>query len=71
MKGVRIMSFRNWLYETLIGEDIIDPVEIDVDELDIDILIATTDLEENDIDNYRIQFEESCRHEGITPDFDI
>lgn len=65
------MSYKEWLYAELENEGVINPLEVDVDELDKDYLLQTTDVEEDDLDNYAAQFEEHCANRGETPIWDL
>lgn len=65
------MTFRNWLYESLVKEHIIDSDDFDVDDYTADDILQCTELDEEDLLNYKAQYEEGCRLEGSVPEFDL
>ena len=64
------MSFKEWLYEQLVNDDIIDD-STSVEEVSEAMLLEDTELEEYDIENYRSQFVEHCAGLGVQPKWDV
>lgn len=65
------MSFREWLYEVLVSEGVIDEEDFEMDEFSAQDLIESTYLDEEDLKNYRDQFVGTCERQGQTPEFDV
>lgn len=65
------MSFKEWLYDELINDDVISPDEYDVDELTVTLILSSTEVEEDDLENYKEQFEEHCDSNGEEPIWDL
>lgn len=65
------MSFKEWLYAELQNDEVIDPDEVDLEELSEDMLLAETEVTEDDLENYKNQFREHCESTGDTPDWDL
>lgn len=65
------MSYVEWLYDQLCEDGFIDSIEYERDELTKTLLISSTELEEDDLDNYEEQFKEHCSDRGIEPDWDL
>lgn len=65
------MSYVEWLYDQLCEDGFIDSSEYERDELTKTLLISSTELEEDDLDNYEEQFKEHCSDRGIEPDWDL
>lgn len=64
------MSFRNWLYNMLFEEGVIDE-SFDADEFTVDDLLESTELDVEDLQNYRDQFTEHCASTGAEPEYDF
>jgi hypothetical protein len=65
------MSFREWLYDQLLADDLIDEDMYTADDINEDMMLTETDLESYDIDIYRDQFEEHCKSVGVEPEWDV
>jgi len=66
------MSFREWLYDTLISLEVITEDDFSsCEEMTEELLLNTTEVESWDLDEYKNQFELHCNKQGITPDFDL
>ena len=64
-------TFREWLYSQLVAEEEIAPDDVDCDDFELEDLYMCTDIDEEDIENYRTQYKEVCSDCGYEPDFDI
>lgn len=64
-------SFKEWLYAQLVGDEIIGEDDYDMDELDELTLLSETDLEQDDLENYKAEFEQHCASIGSQPDWDL
>ena len=63
--------FSDWLLDVLKAEGVLDD-DADVSEvLDLDMLMMDTDLDEMDIEEFRAEYKERCKMEGVQPEFDI
>ena len=65
------MSFKEWLYDELVNDDVIDSEEVELYELTESFLMDTTELTEDDLEAYRSQFVEHCENKGVTPEWDV
>lgn len=65
------MSFKEWLYAELINDGYVDEEDFDIEDMDEDTLLAETDVDEMDMENYRNQFVEHCAAEGTNPIWDL
>ena len=65
------MSFKEWLYDELVNDGVIDSDEVEADELTVDFLMETTELDECDIETYREQFAEHCSSYQELPIWDV
>lgn len=65
------MSFRAYLYDLLVEEHVITEEELDVDSYTAEDLLECTELDEEDLLNYKRQFVELCKREGVNADFDV
>lgn len=65
------MSYKEWLYAELQNDEVIDPDEVELDELSEEMLLDTTELTEDDLENYKNQFKEHCAAQGEEPDWDM
>lgn len=66
------MSYKEWLYNQLVDEEIIDEFDYeDADEVSRTVLLTETELEEDDLDNLENQFVEYCRTHGEQPIMDL
>lgn len=64
------MSFKEWLCTELIEEGVVDE-DIDPDELSTQMLLEDTELDEEDIENYKQQFAEHCENLDKEPSWDL
>lgn len=65
------MSFKEWLYDQLVNEEVIYEDDVDKDEFTKDFILSATDLEESDINNYEAQFIEHCDGMAVEPELDL
>lgn len=64
-------SYREWLYIQLENDGVINTDEVSVEELSEEFLIETTELEVDDLLNYKDQYIEHCNRMGIEPVIDV
>lgn len=64
------MSFKEWLYEELMNNGVIDDT-FDEDEIDLNTLYTETELDEDSYDQYKREFEEHCALIGQEPIWDV
>lgn len=64
-------SYREWLYIQLENDGVIDTDDISAEEISEEFLIETTDLEVDDLLNYKDQYIEHCNRMGIKPVIDV
>lgn len=65
------LSFLNWLYDELVNDEIIDPAEVDIDELSKEFLLTETECTEEDYQNYKDQFIQNCESVSESPEWDV
>ena len=65
------MSYKEWLYDELVNDGFIDESEYEADELTKSLILTSTEVDEDDLDNYAEQFKEHCDSRGDTPDWDL
>lgn len=65
------MSYREWLYYQLIGDEVIDEDDYTTEELTKEVILQETEVEELDLENYESQFIEHCKGLGVDPDWDL
>lgn len=65
------LSFLNWLYDELVNDEIIDPAEVDIDELSKEFLLTETECTEEDYQNYKDQFTQNCESVSESPEWDV
>jgi len=65
------MSFKEWLYDQLCNDGVIDEYEVDADDVTEEMLLTSTDVEEEDYHNYKEQFVEHCRALGVSAIWDV
>lgn len=65
------MQFGEWLRNYLVEDEVIDKETLDTmtDPLSAQELIECTELDEDEINNYKTQYEEECQSEGSEPDY--
>ena len=71
IREVHIMSYTEWLYDELVNDGFIDESEYEADELTKSLILTSTEVDEDDLDNYAEQFKEHCDSRGETPDWDL
>lgn len=64
-------SYSVWLYDELENDGVIDSSEVELEDLTTSFLLSTTDLFEDDLNNYAAQYREHCENLGVTPIFDL
>ena len=64
------MSFREWLYDHLMEDGVIDDT-YEMSEISTEVLLSETALDDYEIDIYKQQFEESCRNVNEEPVWDF
>lgn len=64
------MSFKEWLYDQLVNDGIIDN-STELEELTEAMLLEDTEVDIYDIENYREQFLEHCAAIGASPVWDV
>lgn len=65
-----MMSYREWLYNKLVEDGIVDPDCPIIDEEDFtidDLLTSSDDVNCMDIDDYLGQYHAYCRAAGVEP----
>lgn len=65
------MSFKEWLYDELDNDGIIDKDEVELEEITESFLMDTTELTEDDLNTYKQQFVEHCDNKGEQPEWDV
>lgn len=65
------LSFLNWLYDELVNDEIIDPTEVDIDELSKEFLLTETECTEEDYQNYKDQFTQHFESVSESPEWDV
>lgn len=65
------LSFLNWLYDELVNDEIVDPTEVDIDELSKEFLLTETECTEEDYQNYKDQFTQHCESVSESPEWDV
>lgn len=64
------MSFKEWLYDQLVTDGIIDD-STELEELTESMLFEDTEVDSYDIENYKEQFLEHCSAIGASPVWDV
>ena len=70
---MEVSSFREFLYERLIAEDVIDPLDYDEDDLeDYNTVLSLDDLDldAEKLGTYAYQYETECQDNGVDPNFE-
>lgn len=64
-------GFKEWLYDRLVSEGVIDADEISVDELSEDMLNQQTEVNEYDLENLKEEYQALCEQAHDEPSFDL
>lgn len=65
------LSFLNWLWDELVNDEIVDPTEVDIDEVSKEFLLTETECTEEDYENYKSQFSQYCATANERPEWDV
>lgn len=71
--GNTMEKFTEWLQAQLIGDGFFEEDEDweNIDLTDKEDLLATTDIDEDDLENYKADYVEHCKAMNETPNFDV
>lgn len=65
------MSFRQWLYDALVDEGVIDEESMSIDEMSENTLFSETVLDSESLQQYKNEFEEHCHLSNLEPVWDL
>ena len=64
-------SFVEWLYDQLVNDEVIESCDVELEDITKSFLLESTELDEDDIDQYYSEYCEACKNAGAEPDNDL
>lgn len=65
------MGFKQWLWNRMIVDGVITEEQFSLEDMDYDVLISSTDMDETMCDNYCTHYSEYCQDVGEEPVWDL
>ena len=65
------MSFNEWLQAELVNDGIFDEGDYGLEILSEQMLLEDTEVDADDLEVYREQFEAHCKSMGVEPEWDL